>query len=296
MFFYGEPSERPDLPSVEIGGQTFDFNSELYLMGVLNVTPDSFSDGGAYFDVDSAVDRACQMVHAGADIIDVGGESTRPGAEPVPESDELSRVLPVIEQLDEQIDVPISIDTYKAEVAERAVRAGADLVNDISAMHFDDRMAATIAEAGVPVVAMHIQGTPADMQKDIEYNDLIEDIHRYFENLLDAGRRAGIGADKFILDPGIGFGKTASQNYKLLRELPAFFDLHCPLLVGPSRKSFIGEILDAPPRQRVWGTAAAVACSLYAGANLVRVHDVAQIRDVIDVTEAITGITNFDSP
>jgi len=259
-------------------------------MGVVNVTPDSFSDGGDYFARDRAVDRGIELDEQGADIVDIGGESTRPGADPVPTDEELDRVLPVVEQLDDRTDALLSIDTTKAEVAHHALESGADLVNDISGLRFDEEMADVIADAGCPCILMHIQGTPETMQESFEYDDVVDDIRSYFEGCLERAADAGVAREAIVLDPGIGFGKTVEQNYRLVRELHAFFELGRPLLLGTSRKSFLGAVLEKPPKERVWGTAASVACGLFAGADIVRVHDVAEMYDVVRVTEAIAGI------
>ncbi len=258
-------------------------------MGVLNVTPDSFSDGGEYFARDDAVERGLRMAEAGADILDVGGESTRPGAAAVGVDEEIGRVVPVIEALAARTDALISVDTSKSAVARAACHAGAHIVNDISGLGFDEQMAAVVAEADAALVLMHIRGTPRTMQHDLSYDDVVDEIHAYFVDRLALAHRAGIDVDKIVVDPGIGFGKSVEQNYRLIRELHRFFDLGCPLLLGPSRKSFIGKILDKPPPERVWGTAASVACGLYAGADIVRVHDVEHMVDVVRIAEAIAG-------
>lgn len=258
------------------------------VMGVLNVTPDSFYDGGRYTRLDAAVQRALQMVEEGADIIDIGGESTRPGSQPVPEEEELRRVLPVIEAIRARVDVPLSIDTTKSRVAERALQAGACLVNDISALGFDPQMAETIAEHGALCCLMHIQGTPQTMQQNPQYDDVVRDICRYFEQRLALAERAGIPRDRIWLDPGIGFGKTVEHNLDILRRLREFTVFGLPLLIGTSRKSFIGKVLgDLPPEERLEGTAATVAVAIVNGANVVRVHDVRAMVRVARMTDAI---------
>ena len=287
--FFGRPDNRPTPPPLPVGEHELAFGERFYVMGVLNVTPDSFSDGGVYFAREDAVERGRAMSEAGADIIDIGGESTRPGAEPVGEADELDRVVPVIEALAEHTGAVLSVDTYKASVARAAVEAGAHIVNDISALSFDDKMAATVADTGASLVLMHISGTPRTMQSDIEYDDVVDDIRAYFDQRLERAERAGIDRARIVLDPGIGFGKTVEQNYRLIRELHRFFEFGCPLMLGTSRKSFIGKVVAKPADQRVWGTGATVACGLYAGADIVRVHDVAPMVDVVRVTEAIAG-------
>jgi dihydropteroate synthase len=293
MAYYAQPASRPALSLLRAGDHTLAFGGRFYVMGVLNVTPDSFSDAGEHFGLEAAVERGLAMVEAGADIIDVGGESTRPGADPVGVEDELERVVPVIEALSERTDAILSVDTYKADVAEAATAGGASIVNDISGLGFDDRMAEVVAASGAALALMHVRGTPETMHKDIADDDVVDDIRAYFAERLDAAHRAGIDADRIVLDPGIGFSKTLDQNYRLIRDLHRFFDLGCPLLVGTSRKSLIGKVLNKPADERVWGTAATVACALYAGADIVRVHDVAQMCDVARITEAISGVRSF---
>lgn len=257
-------------------------------MGILNVTPDSFSDGGRFFDSKRAVDRALQMEEEGADIIDVGGESTRPGSEPVPLEEELRRVIPVIEALAKRLSVPISIDTYKAEVAKRALEAGASVVNDISGLRFDPKMAEVVADSDAAVVIMHIKGTPKDMQTNPHYDDLFGEIIGYLREGIEIARAHGIGEDRIVVDPGIGFGKTAEHNLQIINRLERFSVLGRPLLIGPSRKSFIGMVLGGvPPSERLEGTAAAVAVAVLKGASIVRVHDVKEMVPVVRVAEAI---------
>ncbi|MFP4599203.1 MAG: dihydropteroate synthase [Persicimonas sp.] len=290
MTFFGKPTPRPTPPSLQLGDRTLAFGGRFYVMGVLNITPDSFSDGGQFLEPQDALERALEMADAGADIIDIGGESTRPGADPVDLAEELERVVPIIEALSAQTDIAISVDTYKSAVARAAVEAGAHIVNDISGLGFDDQMAEVVADTGCALVLMHVRGTPRTMHSDVDYEDLVGDIHDYFSRRLEVAYRAGVADNQIVLDPGVGFGKTQTHNLRLLRDLHQFFDLDCPLLVGTSRKSFIGNILDKPEDQRVWGTAATVACSLYAGADIVRVHDVAEMADVVRVTEAICAM------
>ncbi len=260
-------------------------------MGILNVTPDSFSDGGRFFNPASAIDRGVQMAEEGADIIDIGGESTRPGSEPLSIEEELRRTIPVVEALAKEIDIPLSIDSYKSEVAQRALDAGASIVNDISGLRFDSGMAKVVAEYEVPVVIMHIKGTPKDMQKNPVYEALIPEIMDYFRERIKSATERGISGDKIIIDPGIGFGKTFKYNLEILYHLDGFAMLEKPLLVGPSRKAFIGNILgDASPGERLEGTAAAVAISIMKGANIVRVHDVKEMVKVARVADAIKRI------
>ena len=256
-------------------------------MGVLNVTPDSFSDGGTYFDHEAAVSHARHMVDDGADIIDVGGESTRPGSGEVPLDEELRRVIPVIEHITTSIDIPVSIDTRKAEVARRAIAAGAHIVNDVSGLTADPEMAAVVAEAGVPVVLMHAQGTPEHMQHNPYYRDTIGEIRDWLAGRIDTLCNAGIRKDRIIIDPGIGFGKRVSDNLLILKSLDAFHMLDCPILIGPSRKRFIGHILDLPEQDRVEGTAAAVTIAIAAGAHIIRIHDVRPMSRIARMTDAI---------
>ncbi len=274
-----------------IGKKRFDFSRRTFIMGILNVTPDSFSDGGKYLDPDRAADHALQMIEDGADIVDVGGESTRPkgvygeGADMVSAEEEMRRVIPVIEMISKKSDVPISIDTYKSDVADAALRAGAVIVNDISGLKFDSCMAETTARHRATLVAMHIKGTPKTMQQHPVYENLLQEIKDYLSESIAAARAAGI--EQIIIDPGIGFGKTTEHNLTLLRSLHALKELGCPILIGPSRKGFIGNVLELPADQRLEGTAAAVAVSIVNGANIVRVHDVKEMKRVALVADAI---------
>jgi dihydropteroate synthase len=260
-------------------------------MGVLNVTPDSFSDGGKFQTVNAAIDRAVEMVRSGVDIIDIGGESTKPGATPIDEQTELARVLPVIEairQHPEIQDIPISIDTTKSVVAQAAIAAGADLVNDVSGGEADNQMLATVGKLGVPYILMHMRGTPATMQQLTDYGDLVGDMIAFFETQIDRAVQSGIDRSRIIVDPGIGFSKTADQSIALLRQLDKFQRLDLPLLVGVSRKSFIGSILNQPdPEQRLWGNAAACCASIAGGTDILRVHDVAEMVDVSRVADVM---------
>lgn len=265
---------------------TLDFSQKTFIMGILNVTPDSFSDGGLYLDKSLALDRAHQMIEDGADIIDIGGLSTRPGSEPVSVDEELKRTVPVIEALSGKISVPISIDTYRSEVAKEAFGAGASMVNDISGLKFDPEMPSVAAEAGVPVILMHIRGTPGNMQKNPVYEALIPEILDYLRESIKMAEDAGIR--DIIVDPGIGFGKTFDHNLEIINNLEEFTMLGRPVLAGPSRKSFIGEILDGvSPTERIEGTAAAVCASVLKGANIVRVHDIKEMTKVVRVADAI---------
>ena len=257
------------------------------VMAILNVTGDSFYDGGRYADRGAAVDRALAMCDDGADIIDVGGESTRPGAESVPAAEEIRRVVPVISELAERIDVPVSVDTYKAEVAKEALAAGADIINDISALRFSKGMADLACSTGAPVILMHIKGTPRDMQNDPVYGDVIGEIRDFLEDRVEYAVSKGIDRDVLVVDPGIGFGKTTEHNLRIISGLGSFREIGCPVLIGPSRKSFIGNVLDLPLEERLEGTAAAVAASVMNGADIVRIHDVKEMVRVVKLTGAI---------
>jgi dihydropteroate synthase len=257
------------------------------VMGVLNVTPDSFSDAGRYADYDSAVERGLVMAEEGADIVDVGGESTRPGADPVPEEEEIERVVPVIKELSAKLAIPISIDTYKSGVARAALDAGAALINDISGMTFDSGMAPLAAKAGVPVALMHIKGTPKNMQAAPVYDSLMSEISDYLRGKAQAAMAEGVTRDKIIIDPGIGFGKTVEHNLEIINRVAEFKSLGYPVLIGPSRKSFIGKILGLESDQRLEGTAAAIAACVAGGASIVRVHDVKEMVRVARLADAI---------
>lgn len=269
-------------------GFSLDFRNKTCVMGVINVTPDSFSDGGLYYRRDVAVEHALRLADEGADIIDIGGESTRPGSEPVSPDEEIQRTIPVIEILAKKVNIPISIDTCKAAVAKRALDAGASIVNDISGLRADPEMPEVIARQKVPVVIMHIKGKPKDMQVNPVYEALIPEIIDYLRGGIRLAVESGIKEDMIILDPGIGFGKTFDQNLEILKNLNEFALLGKPLLVGPSRKAFIGKILgDLPVSDRLEGTAAAAAIAIMNGANIIRVHDVKEMVRVARVADAI---------
>lgn len=256
-------------------GKMLTFGGSTHIMGVLNVTPDSFSDGGAYLDVNIAIDHAKTMAAEGATIIDIGGESSRPGADPVPLNVELDRVLPVIRALvSEQIDVLLSIDTTKAVVAQHALEAGAHIINDITALRGDAEMAHVAAEMEAGVVLMHMKGTPCTMQRDPQYEDVVKEIYETLEIWMRDAIQNGIEPERIIVDPGIGFGKTIEHNLQILKHLDVFKQLNKPILIGTSRKSFIGNLLDLPVTERVEGTLATVCWAITHGADIVRVHDV----------------------
>ncbi len=256
-------------------------------MGVLNVTPDSFSDGGQFLAREEAIRQGLSMAREGADIIDVGGESTRPYAEKISTQEEIDRVIPVIEALHRDLTIPISIDTFKAHVAREALGAGASILNDITALRFDPDMMSTAAEAGVPVILMHMKGTPADMQKNPKYTNLIPEIIEFLEDAKDRAVRGGIKERMIVLDPGIGFGKNFDHNLEIIRDLAQFRKLGQPILLGSSRKAFLGHILDREPRERDTGTMATIAAGVMNGASIVRVHNVKMALDTVRVIDAI---------
>jgi len=265
------------------------------IMGIVNVTPDSFSDGGQFYAAKSAVSQAERLVKAGAAIIDIGGESTRPFAEEVPAQKEMDRVVPVIEQLAARIPVPISIDTTKAAVAEAALAAGASIINDVSSLTMDDQMANVAARHDVPVILMHMKGTPRTMQKDPHYDDVMAEIHDYLRDVMDKAMAAGVRKENIIVDPGIGFGKTIDHNLLILNQLGRLADLEAPILIGPSRKAFIRKILSQFSQEELTaerpevetGTQAALAMAIQNGAHIVRVHNVANTRAMVTILDAV---------
>ncbi len=263
------------------------------VMGILNVTPDSFSDGGRFTELDSALAHVEQMLKDGVDIVDVGGESTRPGAMAVSEQDEIERVAPLVEAISHRFDVSVSVDTSKAGVMRAAVAAGADMLNDVRALQEEGALLAA-AELGVPVCLMHMQGEPRSMQIKPQYDDVTEDVLRFLRGRVDACQAVGIARDKLLIDPGFGFGKSLSHNLTLLRELARFKSLGLPLLVGVSRKSMIGAVLDKPIEQRLYGSLAAASLALWQGANIIRVHDVAATKDIVKLCQAVLGVGLLD--
>jgi dihydropteroate synthase len=283
-------TSRPE-SGAQLKSKLYDFYSRTHIMGVLNVTPDSFSDGGKFFDIDSAIRHGISMAEEGADIIDVGGESTRPGSEPVPAQEEIKRVIPVITGLAGRINIPISVDTSKAEVARKALSAGAEIINDISALRFDPEMADVAKEFHSGLVLMHMQGNPKDMQKAPVYNDVLAEIRDFFTEQTEFALSRGIDRSKIILDPGIGFGKTIEHNLRILHNLSYFKSLKFPLLIGVSRKSLIGNILNLPPGERLEGSLAAMVFAIQNGANIVRVHDV---RESVRAARVIDRLKNSD--
>ena len=264
------------------------------VMGVLNVTPDSFSDGGQFLDRARAIEHAIAMESTGADLLDIGGESTRPGSEEVQASEELDRILPVLESLRGRLKIPISVDTRRAAVAELALRAGAEIINDVSGLKNDPRVAEVAARQRVPLILMHMRGEPRTMQKAGFARDALRDVIQGLRKSISIARKAGVAKPQIMLDPGIGFGKSFAQNYELLGKLPQLAKLGYPLLVGTSRKGFLGATLardgkPAPPEDRIWGTAATVTASILGGAHIVRVHDVAEMVQVARVTDCFAN-------
>nr|WP_283759096.1 dihydropteroate synthase [Roseofilum casamattae] len=277
---------------MQIGEKAFEWGLRTYIMGVLNVTPDSFSDGGEFNSLEAAAARSRHLVDGGADIIDIGGQSTRPGSTQISLTEELERTIPAIAELRTMPEpygsIPISIDTTRAQVARAAVAAGANLVNDISGGTFDDGMFETVAQLGVPIILMHLRGTPETMQQFVEYEDLMGEISAVLQERVREAVEAGIARSQIILDPGIGFAKTMEQNLQILRQIPQLRDLGFPVLIGASRKSFIGHLLNQPnPKERGWGTAATTCAAIARGADLLRVHDLPQMHEVCQVADAI---------
>ena len=273
--------------------RTFNWGDRTYLMGVLNITPDSFSDGGQFNTLTTALSQAQRLIAVGVDILDIGGQSTRPGARQIPLEEEIRRVVPVIETIRAHDDqrlatAVISVDTTQSEIARLAVKAGADIVNDISGGTFDSAMLSTVADLGVPIILMHIRGTPGTMQQQTDYDDLIGEIYQFLERQIETAIAVGVKPSQIAIDPGIGFAKNYPQNLEILRQVSVFRSLNCPTLIGPSRKSFIGWILQQPdPKERIWGTAAACCAAIAGGADILRVHDGKEMIDVCRVADAI---------
>jgi len=273
--------------SIRCRKRTLILGKRTLLMGVLNVTPDSFSDDGFFFDKKKAIAHGLRMVEEGADIIDIGGESTRPGSKPLELEEELRRVIPVIESLAKEVDVPISIDTYKSTVAQRAIEAGAEIINDISGLHFDPGLAQVAAKEDAPLVLMHIRGTPETMQKDVHYDSLFSEILQYLKDSIQRAESAGLDPRQIIIDPGIGFGKTVEDNLLIIKNLYEFRILGKPILLGTSRKTFIGKILNTEVGDRLEGTLSSIAIGVLNGAHIIRSHDVLQAKKAIAVADAI---------
>jgi dihydropteroate synthase len=277
---------------IKLPSRTLRLGRRTLIMGVLNVTPDSFSDGGKFLDPQRGIEHAFAMERAGADLLDIGGESTRPGSSGTPTEEELARILPVLEGLRDWLKIPISIDTQKAEVAEAAIATGAEIINDVSGLKNEPRLAAVAARYRVPLILMHMRGKPHGMQEGPFARSVIQDVIRGLRASLAIARRAGVAKSRLILDPGIGFGKSFSQNYELLARLPELAELGFPLMVGTSRKGFLGATLGsngkpAPPEERIWGTAASVTACILGGAHIIRVHDIAEMVQVARVADCL---------
>jgi dihydropteroate synthase len=277
---------------IKLASRTLSLGQRTFIMGVLNVTPDSFSDGGKFLDPQRAIEHAFAMERAGADLLDIGGESTRPGSSGTAAEEELARILPVLEGLRDRLKIPISIDTQKTDVAEAAITAGAEIINDISGLRSDPRLAGVAARHRVPLILMHIRGRPRSMQKGPFARNVIQDVTRGLRASVAIARKAGVAKSQLILDPGIGFGKSFSQNYELLARLPDLAKLGFPLMVGTSRKGFLGATLgrdgkSAPPEERIWGTAATVTACILGGAHIIRVHDVSEMAQVARVSDCL---------
>ena len=275
--------------SLRLGAQVLELGERTAIMGIVNVTPDSFSDGGTFLDPAAAIEHGLRLAGEGADILDVGGESTRPGAEPVSEQEEVRRVVPVVRELAARSGVPVSIDTSKAVVAEAALAAGATIVNDVSALRFDPRLGAVVARSGAALVIMHMQGTPRTMQQAPHYEDLLGEVIADLAAGVARAAAAGVDPDRILVDPGIGFGKGLEHNLELLDRLGELALLGRAILVGPSLKAFIGRLLDLPAAERIEGTIAACCCAADRGAHVVRVHDVGPVRRALRVAAAIRG-------
>ncbi len=281
------PLARRRCFSLRLGARVLELGERTAIMGIVNVTPDSFSDGGTFFDPRAAIEHGLRLAGAGADILDVGGESTRPGAEPVSEEEELSRVVPVVSALAARSGVPVSVDTSKAAVAEAALEAGATIVNDVTALRSEPRLGEVVARSGAALVIMHMRGTPRTMQQAPQYDDLLGEVIAELAAGVGRAAAAGVEPDRILVDPGIGFGKSLEHNLELLGRLGELAALGRPLLVGPSRKAFIGRLLDLPVAERVEGTIAACCCAADRGAHVVRVHDVGPVRRALRVADAI---------
>ncbi len=273
--------------TLRLGSRDLPLGDKTLVMGVLNVTPDSFSDAGKFFRFETALRRGRELIEAGADILDIGGESTRPFSDPVSLEDELRRVLPIIEKIREFTDIPISIDTNKAEVARRAISAGADIINDISSLRFDAEMADVAAETGAPLILMHMQGTPETMQQNPYYSSLFSEIITFLEERIQYAVERGVDRNQVLVDPGIGFGKTVTHNLRIIRDLELLHCLNRPVVLGASRKRFIGSVLDRPVEEREWGTAVAHTFGVAAGAHVIRVHDVAIHKQAAAMADAL---------
>ncbi len=272
---------------LKCGKYSLELGKKTLIMGIINVTPDSFSDGGQFFDSEKAIEHAKQMTKEGADIIDIGGESTRPGSEPVTLEEEIGRVIPVIEGIANEVKVPISIDTCKSEVAKAALEKGAAIINDISALRFDTKIADVAAEHDIPLILMHMKGTPKDMQQDPTYGSVMGEIKEFLNERVEFAVSKGVPRESIIIDPGIGFGKKVEHNYEIIRKLGELKSLDLPILIGTSRKSFIGKTLNLDVKDRLEGTLATITMNIINGADIVRVHDVKEALRAARMTDAI---------
>lgn len=278
---------------VQIRGRDYALGQRTWLMGILNITPDSFSDGGLYYNKKRAVKRGLQLIEQGADILDIGGESSRPGSDPITAEEEKNRILPVISEIRKHTDAFISVDTTKSDVLKSALNEGADILNDISGMRFDPKILELASEKNIPVVIMHMKGTPKNMQKGPKYENVIEEIKSFLKKRVKTAIKTGIKKNKIIIDPGIGFGKRLKDNLRIIGNLSSLNGLDLPILIGVSRKSFIGNLLNISPDQRIEGTIASSLISILQGAHILRSHDVAALKKAIIVTEAIMNETNI---
>lgn len=272
---------------LQVNGRDYTLGQKTWIMGVLNITPDSFSDGGLFYDKGKAVERGLELAEEGADIIDIGGESTKPGSESITDEEELRRILPVIRALRKRIDALISVDTMKSEVARAALEEGADMVNDISAFSHDPKMPSLLARTNAPVILMHMKGTPKTMQDNPFYEDVLAEVKSFLKEKIELAQAQGIKKERIIIDPGIGFGKRFKDNLVLINNLRSFEELDRPILIGTSRKSFIGKILNSAPQERLEGTIASAVLSIIRGAHMLRVHDVASVKRAVLVVETI---------
>ena len=268
-------------------GKLLELGEKTVVCGILNITPDSFFDGGLYNNKRKAIERARQLVHEGAEMLDIGGASSRPGADPVAADEERKRIMPVLEALVDEVDILISVDTYRSQIAKEALEIGVDIINDITSLGEDPDMAYVVAESGAGMVLMHMQGSPSTMQKNPKYDDVIAEISSFLQEAFNTAAASGIDKDKIAIDPGIGFGKRPEHNLEIIRRLSELRDLGQPIFIGVSRKSIIGDVLNLPLDERIEGTAALVACSIMNGANIVRVHDVKYMSRVARMADAI---------
>jgi dihydropteroate synthase len=286
--YLNRSDENKKVKELTVGRQKFNLDRDVIVMGILNVTPDSFYDGGYYFEKEKAYKRVETLVSEGADIIDVGGMSTRPGSLPVDIEDEIKRIIPVIKYINKNHDILISADTYRSETALRAIAVGANMINDISGLSMDKTMADVVSKSDVSLVIMHIKGTPENMQENPEYENVIDEIYDYLEDKTNTAVESGIKPGKIIVDPGIGFGKTTEHNLKIINKVREFKMLGYPVLIGVSRKSFIGNVLDLPVEERLEGSIAASVCSVIGGVNILRVHDVKETIRAVKIAKRIT--------